>query len=549
MKKKLLLSGIVLVVLVLGSFLYLKYRKLDDFEPQIRRKLQQLVQQGSKGLYRLDVDKINVDVVNSRLALSGIHLGYDSAAYARLTAAKRAPADLFDIKLNSLVIDGIRAEDVIKRKDIRLNIVYADHPVVNVYHHSGAVNTASKDSGSLYQRIREETGTFGLKKLSLRNIDFTYHKVGSKVQSSFKDLFIDLDDILIDSGTQYDTTRFLYAKDAMISLNSFRHKTADSLYNFTLDSISVLAARNRVTIKTLKLEPRVSKMEYRKRVKIRKDRYDIRINNVVLNEVDWWRFITDESLFIQNALIANGKIEVYSDKAIPPGTKAKLGQYPHQKLFQMDMPLYIKNISVKNLDITYSEFNVKTGRAGDIVFQNTYATVANVTNVAEKIVHNGHLKIDAVSRFMKEGYLKAGFNFNLARQKEGIFSVYADLGAMNGTTLNEAVIPLASVKVDKAHLKRFRVTIDGNNYNARGKIFLTYNDLKITVLKEDDEGRLKGRGLASFIANNFKINEDYPKKDKPAETFDSFYQRPLKKSFFSLIWKTMFGGVKEAVGM
>ncbi len=549
MKKKSLIAFAILIVIALGSFLYLKYRKLDDFEGKIRQKLQQLVTQGSKGLYRLEVDKINVDVVNSRLVLSNLHIGYDSVVYSRLLASKRAPSDLFDIRLNSFAIDGISPADIISKKDIRLNIIYADHPVVNIYHHNEAVNVAAKDKGSFYQLIRHEVGSFGLKKLALKNLDFTYHKAGKKVQSSFRDLYVDLDDILIDSTTQYDTTRFFYARDAAISLKKFVYKTADSIYNFKLDSISIQAAKNRVSIKQLQLEPRGNKMHFRKMLKLRKDRYDITVNNIVLNDIDWWRFVTDDGLFIQDALVANGKIEIYSDKAIPPGNKIKLGDYPHQKLFKLDMPLYVRRIRMKNMDVTYSEFNITTMKEGHIIFRNTTATVANVTNIPQKIGLNAHLNIDAVTQFMDAGTLKAGFNFNLARQKEGIFSVYADLGRMDGRVLNKATIPLASVEVKEVQIQRLKVEISGNNYNARGKIFLTYNDLKINVLKKDDDGKMKKRGLMSFIANNFKINESYPDKGKKPETFNSFYQRPLKKSFFSLIWKTIFGGVKEAVGI
>ncbi|PWG82039.1 AsmA family protein [Pararcticibacter amylolyticus] len=549
MKKKILVAGIAVVLVALGSYLYLKFRKLDDFEPQLKEKLQQIVAKGSNGLYKLNVEKINADVVDSRIILSNIHITYDSVVYQRLISEQSAPANVFDIKLRSLAVDGITPKDLITRQDIRLNVVLADKPVVNIYHHKDAVNDQKKEGKSVYQLIREEIGSFGVKKLSLKEVDFTYHKSGDKVQTSFKDLMIDLDNILIDEETQHDTSRFLYAKDALISLRDFKHKTADSIYNFRLDSISIHAARNEVNIKKLRVEPRAGKMAFRKQVKTRKDRYDITINNIVLKQTDWWRFIQDDGLFVEDVWISNGRIEIYSDKGIPGSNEKKIGNYPHQQLFKMDMPLFVKKINVRNLDITYSELNIKTGKEGDIIFQNTFATVSNITNMPEHIVNNGILKIDATTQFMKTGSLKAGFRFNLARQKEGIFSVYADLQNMNGTALNAATVPLGSVEIQQARINRFKADIDGNNYTATGRIFVTYDDLKISVLKKDDEGKLKKRGLVTFIANNFKINESYPKKDKKAETFPSSFRRPLNRSFFSLIWKTIFNGLKEPVGI
>lgn len=549
MRKKIVIFSTVIILAVLGSYLYLKYRKLDDFEPKLKEKLQQLVAKGSRGLYRIEVAKINADVVNSRLILSDIHVSYDSLVYAKMQQSNTAPPNVFELRLNALAIDGITPDDLIRKKDIRLDVLYADHPVIHLYHLSEPKGQKAKDSSSVYELIRDEIGSFGLKKLTLKNLDFTYHKKGDKVQTSFKDLMVDLDDILIDENTQRDTTRFLYAKDAAISLKDFVHKTADSIYNFKLDSISINAAKNKVRIRQLKLEPRAGKAAFRKLVKKRKDRYNISINNLALDDIDWWRFIEGNGLFISDARIANGKIEVYSDKGIPAGNEKKLGNYPHQNLFKLDMPLYVKKIDVQNLDITYSELNIKTGREGDILFWNTNATISNITNIDSRISENGLLKIDAVSKFMKQGTLKAGFRFNLARQKEGIFSVYADLQDMDGTALNKATVPLGSVEIKQAHISRFKADIEGDNYKAKGAIFLTYQDLKINALKKDDDGKLKKRGLLSFIANTFKVNDNYPKKGDDAKTFHSTYKRPLQKSFFALIWKTIFFGLKEPVGI
>lgn len=549
MRKTILISLLILGVIAVSFFLYLKHRKLDDFEPQIKAKLQELIKTGSGGLYVLEVDKINADVVKSRIILSNIHLTYDSAVYKSMIKSNTAPADLFTLRLKSLAVDGITPVDLLKKKNLNLNIIYVDQPQLEIFHHNSNKKDGSQDTGSFYQRIRNELGSFELKKLLLRNLDLTYHNMQNKVQSSFKDLFIEFDSILVNSETQFDTTRFLYAKDATISLKDFMHKTADSIYTLKLDSIAIKAARNIVTIKNLQLAPRVTKAEYRKIMKVRKDRYSINVNDIVLDNINWWRFLADEGLFIGNGTIANGDIEVYSDKGIPAGNEKKIGGYPHQQLFKADLPLYVGKIGVKRLNVTYSERNIKTGKEGDLVFKNTYATLNNITNIADSIKRRPNMTIDATSSFMGSGALKAGFNFSLARQKEGIFSVYADLGELDGTVLNKAVVPLASVEIEKARLRRLKVNINGNNYDARGKILLTYTDLKIQVLKKDDDGSLKNRGLVSFIANNFKINKEYPKKGEKAEAFNSYHKRPLEKSFFSLIWKTIFGGLKQTVGI
>ena len=547
MKRSIIFIVGALIIIVAASLLYLKFRKLDDFEPQIKGKLQKLVHDASKGLYKLNVEKINADIVGAKVILSNVDLTYDSLVYAKLRAAKQAPADVFNIHLNSLALDGVTPEDLIRKKNIHLNILLIENPTVHVYHHQLDYERPKKET-SVYDVVHKEIGSFALNSLDLKHVEFIYHQMKSKVQTSFKDLNVSLKDIVIDSITQSDTSRFLYAKDATISLKDFKHKTADSLYNFKLDSITILAAKNEVHIQNLRMEPRVSKANYPKAVKFREDRYDISVQHVVLENINWWALLADEGIYVDHAFLSNGKIEVYSDRTIP-GNSSKVSTYPHQQLFKSDLPVGIKKIDATNFDISYMERSPETMKTGQLDFVNTAATVTNVTNIASWIKKDELLKIDATTRFMNEGKLKANFRLNLKRQKEGVFSVKADMGPMSGLKLNKATIGLAAVEIKEANISHLMADITGNNVEGRGKILLTYSDLKVDVLKKQDNGDFKKRGLITFIANNFKIKHENPKKGKKAETVNAYYKKPPEKSFFALIWKTIFAGVKESAGL
>jgi len=547
MRKKILIAGAAIIVLVVGALFYFKFRKLDDFEPQIKAKLQKIVHDASGGLYYLRVAKVNADVVNSRIILSQVQIGYDSVVYNQMRANKQAPADVFTIRLQSLALDGLSPADLISKRDIRLNILLLEKPAVHVYHHRLDYERPKKGQ-SVSSLVEKELGSFGLNVLDLKDVDFVYHSEGSKVQTVLSNLNVSLKDILINGESEADTTRFLFAKDATIQLKNFRHKTADSLYTLKLDSITVLAARNELRIKSASLQPRISKENYAKVMKARQDRYDIDVRDVVLEDVRWWTLFGQDGVYAGLATIKGGNLEVYSDRTIPLG-KSKKVRYPHQQLFQSDMAIGIREIKVKNMDVTFMERSPETMQRGKITFNNTSATISNVTNIPSRVAKNGMLRIDADTRFMNEGRLKAGFRFNLKRQKEGVFSVYADLGPMSGLTLNKATMPLAAVKVREAKVNRLRVDIDGDYHKANGKILLTYQDLKVDVLKKGKDGTLKKRGLITFIANNFKLHERNPKEGEKARALDAHYTRPAEKSFFTLIWKTILAGVKESVGM
>jgi len=91
--------------------------------------------------------------------------------------------------------------------------------------------------------------------------------------------------------------------------------------------------------------------------------------------------------------------------------------------------------------------------------------------------------------------------------------------------------------------------MDANNYGSNGTVSFFYKYLEIAVLKQDEEenNKLKKRGLMSFIANNFVIAQSNTGDDKNKDPKKVSYKRDPEKSFFNLIWKTLFTGLGATV--
>ncbi|MNY54423.1 hypothetical protein D3C86_1902980 [compost metagenome] len=59
----------------------------------------------------------------------------------------------------------------------------------------------------------------------------------------------------------------------------------------------------------------------------------------------------------------------------------------------------------------------------------------------------------------------------------------------------------------------------------------------------------KKKGFLSFLANNLLIKDANPVKGEPARTADITFQRTPAASFFNLLWKSFFIGMREIVGI
>jgi hypothetical protein len=89
-----------------------------------------------------------------------------------------------------------------------------------------------------------------------------------------------------------------------------------------------------------------------------------------------------------------------------------------------------------------------------------------------------------------------------------------------------------------------------NQYQAKGSVTLLYDDLSVKILSLDEiSGRHKNKGLASLVANLLVLNNNNTKDTSVMRTAQVVYKRDPGKSVFNMMWKSMFTGIKQIVGM
>jgi len=77
---------------------------------------------------------------------------------------------------------------------------------------------------------------------------------------------------------------------------------------------------------------------------------------------------------------------------------------------------------------------------------------------------------------------------------------------------------------------------------------MLYNDLKLHLLKRDSAEQYKKKELASFLAN-VSIKDQNPGKNNEVRVASVEYDRDIYRSFFNLLWKSLFAGIRQTVGI
>ena len=90
----------------------------------------------------------------------------------------------------------------------------------------------------------------------------------------------------------------------------------------------------------------------------------------------------------------------------------------------------------------------------------------------------------------------------------------------------------------------FTFYIKANDKKAEGDVVLLYDNLKIKLLKNSEQG-IKNKSLNSFIANILIKNQN--PSNGNLRTGKIEFNRVMTKSFFNIVWKSLFDGFKKSL--
>jgi hypothetical protein len=519
-----------------------------DLKPKLVQKLQQLVKEGSNGLYNLYVRELKPDIVNSTVSISDASLVPDTAAMKKLESSGQLPDEIFKIETDAITIDGLGINDLFSGDVVNVKAIHIRRPTINVYSRSTSGNR-KQEKETLYHRLMNQMKHIGIGKLVLDDGTLITHKAGSDKSTRFNDIAVKLSDIVIDSTTQFDKKRFLFARDAQITLKNYVVPTSNNLYTFKVGVVSINATKQLLVARGISLQPHYSKQEFQQHTETQKERYDISIPSIVIRNTNWWDLINNQVLQASSADLGSVKASVYLDRR-KPLAPTEMRQFPQQMLMKIAMKLRIQKVTVGDLDLVYEEFSKVSKQAGKLYVSNLHGTISNLTNLPNAIKSNHITTVSASGMFMKTAPVTLGLSFDLTKYQSGAFSAQIESKTtVNGPTINALAKPLGLFRVKTGELKQLISHVSGDNRQASGNVTMLYDNLHITPMKADpgNPGELKKKSVTSLIANTFVLKDENPSKDGDVRKEDASFTRK-SGTFFNLIWKTTLVGILKTIG-
>jgi hypothetical protein len=539
-KKGLLTLGII-ILLILATAWYLS----QHWNKQVRLQLRSYVREMSDSLYTLQYANLNLNLITGSLTLYNVSLVRDSAIYKKLQEQHKAPRFLYAFSADQVNLRYFKALRYFHHKELNAGALELHNPSIILELNSRNIDTTiHKDA---YQNINKKIHSLYLGSLLLDNINlkYTYIKEDSSlIITQLSQLKVHVKDFLIDSVALKDPTRFLYARNYEIDLKDYKYRTPDSLYWLHVRDVNYSAAEQTLKIGQFSVDPRYNIKQFDIRAKTQRDRYDVQLNNITLFKLQPRLLLEQQILWANKLAITTANVNIYHNRMLPMPPGNKLGQYPNQLLLKLGLPIYIDTLVGNKAEVSYTEISQKTQEAGKITFSHLHSTFRNITNIDSMIAKNGHLIADMDAVLMNSGKLKARFNFSL-KDNSGAFGVSGQVKSMDGKELNPILKPLGQVEVKSCRIDDVNFNMNGNEKAASGEVTFLYKDLKVNILKKKEgTHEYKTKGLISFFANALIIKDSNPAKGETRLGHPHFTRDP-QKSFFNLVWKTLFTGIKE----
>lgn len=529
----------LLTLAALAWLIVRNWLKSDDLSQDLRNRLIEWVDTKSNGSYQLELGSLVIDPDKATLTISDLALHPTDAS----------PTDSvthYRLAFEHLLVKNVDIAALLESSVLNLSSVTISGGELQIEQGKGtnalesAVDDATKEKPGRKKTIR----AVKIDSILLSQLDIVYTN-RKKSKTGVRSVHLDIYDFNSDS-IQPGRLQSLGFRAFRLAIDSVHQDIAEKKYRIGASQLILKGEKEmQAVIRDAHLRPTSGQSleALAAREPEQQDIYRASVTEVVIDAFDFQGFLEDSMIRTPLIVLKNPRLQIFNDRSLPPPTRSKIGRNPHQLIQKLPYGLEIPLIKVENGSVEYMEKNKDGTDVGKIRFQ---SIKGNAGPIYKGVREQGSLTLDLQSQLMGKVPLNAKFHFPPGNK--GSFTVRASLAPFDLDILNPVVEPLAKVSLRSGRATALSINIRGNDRSATGDIKFLYEDLKADVLKEKEDGNTVKRPVVSLLANTI-LRSNNRADDRHANSYSVQQEREPTKSFFNLIWKTIFAGIKESAGV
>ena len=529
----LLLVVAVIAVLVAGVTPILISSR---YENAIKERIPIWVAKATDSLYTVAIDDISISTFTKNITATGITLRLDSNRLRQLRETSQLPPNIFAMSVDRIELNKIHWADLLADKEFSSENVSIIHPVLKIYQ----------------TNPREQTNDRKKKIPKLEGVDAGHIKISDpevflqrfddSISFFWKGGQIELNEWEFETGDK--ASRFFYAKSGNVKLDSAVINKPGSFYAFKAGVVSFSSTKNSLYVRNFSVRPALSKEEYYRRIGYQDELFTIICPQIEFLGFDWESL--SRGVVHANKIIATSPYANVYMSRIPPPAPRKRRKFPTQQIREMKTSLLIDTFEIRNGDLSYTERNDNSKQEGTVPFKKFNAVFTNITNIPGRLNRNPYCNASFNTNLFGTT-LYSTFRFNLA-DSLGAFEAEGRQMGIEGTNVNPLTRPVALMEVKSLNLHKVDFHLLSDGRVAKGNFLFLYDDLKLKVLKPNEDGSLGSMGFVSFIVNKALIYPANPMPGEDPRRISSTTKRDPYKSFFNFLWSSIRTGTLLTAG-
>ena len=530
----------------IGSFL------VNYWEPTLKKHIKESIYYNTNKLYKVEFDDIGFNLFTGSVSFKNLQLIPDIEIYKQLKLERKHPRYLFNLHIQKFNISGINLYEYYFHRDLQIDEINMNHPDVLVI--NDALNIEESDSNASlrhpYEIIKNDLSSLQVDQINLKNINFEFISDSSNKRESHK-LFLSyfkVRNLEVDSNSKNNTARPFYSDDIKISIKNYSLNLKDSINKLQFEEVVASTASSSIDIYNFKIIPLYDIDKFKSRDGFRKTRIDLYIREAKLTSIDFKKLFYEQKLSGDIIYINTLKALVAQNKQISYNPNKKR-RFPSELVYDIKLPFYFKKVQMKNSELNYSEKDNKTSYVWNVSFNSINGVINNFTNDKNQIKSNQKVNVELESLFNKKALTKLEFTFDYLDNDQP-FYVKGNIRNYNLKDLNPILSNLSFIEVANCDMRNLKFTMYGDKKKMYSNISMMYNNLRVRILeKNDGTNNFKKNAWFSFLANSIILNNDNPRFNGKTIHPKFYINYKEEYSFFGYLWKSLFKGIKESVGV
>ncbi|MGF1534753.1 MAG: hypothetical protein ACFCUI_13705 [Bernardetiaceae bacterium] len=450
--------------------------------------------------------------------------------------------DDFYFRSPLLYFRGLRLRDAYTQEALVLDTIIVDTPVWRQYWGKGQRDFSWDSLDRIYDHLKPFFGRYAIAHLLVRQADMDFKFPKEKKINKFfplQNVTLHMQDFAL--PMTYPKKLF-FSELISLQLPAYVFPLTDTSYQLTSGAIVLRSSDRSVLVRDLHWTPKIPPAAYMSAQAYQTDWVRASMDTLVMTGLDWRYLFTAGGLRVRSASVYGGGIEAFRDKRLPEA----IGAYrpmPQQYLDKIPFPFAMDTLHLRGLRVSYSEHPEKGEQSGEIYFDPLDAELYGLSNHPTDSLLSCLIRAD----LMGEARLHARLYFDLLDSLHG-YQLSGTMDSLDMRSLNELLIPLAALRINKGFIKHFHFQITANDSQAEGIMDLNYQKLKVKLLNRKNNTAGVSELLLSVVANALVRNRN-PGPLAHKKIGQVKLERDQEKSIFNYWAKIFLDGIKSSIGL